>query len=185
MVVSQDLEFLAYYPMMNKIKIEELNPDNFLSFGDVIDKDNCFRKLSINQGTTIRYHDVSRLKLTEQTGAPAISIFSGSPRNFPIEIKIMEKHPIASQTFLPIQNFDWLIVVSKEKNELPDIDTLRCFKVKGNIGITYNANVWHHPLLVNKKQDFWIVDRIKDKEISSINLKEYHFKEEEIKYLYS
>ena len=93
MGVSQDLEFLVYYPMMNKIKIEELNPDNFLSFGDVIDKDNSSRELSINQGTTIRYHDVSRLKLTEQTGTPAISIFSGSPRKFPIEIKIMEKHP--------------------------------------------------------------------------------------------
>ena len=33
----------------------------------------------------------------------------------------MEKHPVASQSFLPIQNYDWLIVVSEEKNELPDL----------------------------------------------------------------
>ena len=63
---------------------------------------------------------------------PAISIFSGSPRDLPIEIKIMEKHPIASQSFLPIQDYDWLIVVSEEKNELPDLSTLRCFQVDGD-----------------------------------------------------
>ena len=119
--------------------------------------------------------------MTEKSGIPAISIFSVSPREFPIQIKIMEKHPIAAQSFLPIQNHDWLIVVSMEKNELPDLDTVRCYKVDGSVGRTYKANVWHHPLLVKKKQDFWIIDRIKDKEISSTNLKEYYFKQNEIR----
>ncbi len=167
--------------MINNLQIEKINKENFLPFGDIINKSFSSSKLSINQGTTIRHHKISELKLSDQNGIPAISIFSGSPREFPIQIKIMEKHPIASQSFLPIQNHDWLIVVSMEKNELPDLDTLRCFKVDGSVGITYKANVWHHPLLVKKKQDFWIIDRIKDKEISSTNLKEYYFKQNEIR----
>ena len=95
----------------------------------------------------------------------------------------MEKHPIASQSFLPIQNYDWLIVVCEEKNEVPDLSTLRCFHVNGDTGVTYNKNVWHHPLLVKKKQDFWVIDRINDQEDSSINLKEYHFTNNETRFI--
>lgn len=169
--------------MINKIEIENIDLDNFSEFGHVINKELTSEEIPINQGTTIRHHNISDLELNNEGGVPAISIFSGSPRNLPIEIKIMEKHPIASQSFLPIQNIDWLIVVSKDKNNMPDLDTIRCFDVKGDVGITYNRNVWHHPLLVRKKQDFWIVDRIKKNENSSVNLIEYHFKENEVRHL--
>ena len=130
--------------MIDNLKIEILNTDNFLPFGDIINKKSSSKELCINQGTTLRHHNISELKLTDQNGTPAISIFSGSPRKIPIEIKIMEKHPIATQSFLPVQNHDWLVVVSKEKNELPDLDTLRCFHVDGNVGITYKAVSYTH-----------------------------------------
>ena len=169
--------------MINKIEIESINLDNFSEFGHIIHKDFAFEKILINQSTTIRHHNISDLALNNEDGISAISIFSGSPRSIPIEIKIMEKHPIGSQSFLPVQNIDWLIVVSKEKNDMPDLDAMRCFRIQGDVGITYKKNVWHHPLLVRKNQDFWIVDRIKKDENPSINLKEYHFKENEIRHL--
>jgi ureidoglycolate lyase len=166
---------------MNKISIEQLDINIFSKFGDIIQKKNALELRSINQGTTTRYHNISKLSLESKNGNSSISIFSGSPRDVPIEIKIMEKHPIASQSFLPIQDYDWLIVVCEEKNELPDLSTLRCFQVDGDTGITYNKNIWHHPLLVKKKQDFWVIDRINDQENSSINLQEYHFNNNEIR----
>jgi ureidoglycolate lyase len=166
---------------MNKISIEQLDINIFSKFGDIIQKKNALELRSINQGTTTRYHNISKLSLESKNGNSSISIFSGSPRDLPIEIKIMEKHPIASQSFLPIQDYDWLIVVCEEKNELPDLSTLRCFQVDGDTGITYNKNIWHHPLLVKKKQDFWVIDRINDQENSSINLQEYHFNNNEIR----
>lgn len=164
---------------MNNISIEQLDINIFSKFGDIIQKKNALELRSINQGTTTRYHNISKLSLESKNGNSSISIFSGSPRDLPIEIKIMEKHPIASQSFLPIQDYDWLIVVCEEKNELPDLSTLRCFQVDGDTGITYNKNIWHHPLLVKKKQDFWVIDRINDLENSSINLQEYHFNNNE------
>jgi ureidoglycolate lyase len=166
---------------MNNISIEQLDINTFSKFGDIIQKKNALELRSINQGTTTRYHNISKLSLESKNGNSSISIFSGSPRDLPIEIKIMEKHPIASQSFLPIQDYDWLIVVCEEKNELPDLSTLRCFQVDGDTGITYNKNIWHHPLLVKKKQDFWVIDRINDLENSSINLQEYHFNNNEIR----
>ena len=168
---------------MNNISIEQLDINIFSKFGDIIQKKNALELRSINQGTTTRHHNISKLSLESKNGNSSISIFSGSPRDVPIEIKIMEKHPIASQSFLPIQNYDWLIVVCEEKNELPDLNTLRCFHVDGDTGITYNQNVWHHPLLVKKKQDFWIIDRINDQEDSFINLKEYHFENNETRFI--
>ena len=168
---------------MNNISIEQLDASVFSKFGKIVEKINALELRSINQGTTTRYHNISELDLESKNGNSSISIFSGTPRDLPIEIKIMEKHPVASQSFLPIQNYDWLIVVSEEKNELPDLNTLRCFHVNGDTGITYNKNVWHHPLLVKKKQDFWVVDRINDQEDTSINLKEYHFTNNEIRFI--
>ena len=168
---------------MNKISIEQLDINIFSKFGYIIQKKNALELRSINQGTTTRHHNISKLSLESKNGNSAISIFSGIPRSFPIEIKIMEKHPIASQSFLPIQDYDWLIVVCEEKNELPDLNTLRCFHVDGDTGITYNQNVWHHPLLVKKKQDFWVIDRINDQENPSINLQEYHFENNETRFI--
>ena len=168
---------------MNNISIEQLDAGVFSKFGKIVEKKNALELRSINQGTTTRYHNISELDLESKNGISSISIFSGTPRNLPIEIKIMEKHPVASQSFLPIQDYDWLIVVSEEKNELPDLNTLRCFHVNGYTGITYNKNVWHHPLLVKKKQDFWVVDRINDEEDTSINLKEYYFTNNETRFI--
>ena len=168
---------------MNNIPIEKLDSNVFYRFGNIIEKKNASELRSINQGTTTRYHNISELDLESKNGNSGISIFSGIPRDLPIEIKIMEKHPIASQSFLPIQDYDWLIIVSEEKNELPDLNTLRCFQVNGDTGITYNKNIWHHPLLVKKKQDFWVIDRINDKEDTSINFEEYHFTNNETRFI--
>ncbi len=168
---------------MNSILIEQLNTNIFSNFGKIIQKKNALELRLINQGTTTRHHNISKLNLESKNGNSGISIFSSSPRSLPLEIKIMEKHPVASQSFLPIQDYDWLVVVSEEKNDLPDLSTLRCFHVNGDTGITYNKNVWHHPLLVKKKQDFWVIDRINDQEDASVNLKEYNFTNDETRFI--
>ena len=164
---------------MIKIKIEEITKENFLPFGHLIQKNNCVKEFTINQGTTKRFHQISNLELNLEKGEPSISIFAGTPRPKPILIKIMEKHPLATQTFLPIQDFNWLTVVALEDTSLPDLSSLRCFCVIGSTGLTYNKNTWHHPLLVLKKQDFWVVDRINDLEEKNKNLSEYNFHSDE------
>ena len=164
---------------MIKIKVEKINKKKFLPFGHLIQKNNCLKEFNINQGTTKRFHQISNLELNLENGEPSISIFEGTPRPRPILIKIMEKHPLATQTFLPIQDFNWLTVVALENTSLPDLSSLRCFSVNGNTGLTYNKNTWHHPLLVLKKQDFWVVDRINDLEEKNKNLTEYNFHSDE------
>jgi ureidoglycolate lyase len=72
---------------------------------------------------------------------------------------MVERHPLGSQAFIPLQNQSWLLVVGMPGNE-PDVRILRAFRATGRQGENYHRGVWHHPLLVLKQdQDFLAVDR--------------------------
>ena len=66
---------------------------------------------------------------------------------------------------------------------MPNLNTLRCFKVNSETGVTYKTNTWHHPLLVTKNQDFWVIDRINNFEKNNENLAEFYFDEKDYVYI--
>lgn len=142
-----------------KLKVEPLTPASFAPFGEVISTTTARDEYKINLGTTTRFHDISRVDVGDEGGAPIISIFRGTPRPMPIEIKMMERHPLGSQAFMPLSGQKFLIVVA-EGTEAPAAENLRAFISDGTQGVTYAKNVWHHPLLVlEPESDFLIVDR--------------------------
>jgi len=74
----------------------------FQPFGDVIamaDHDAIW----INEGTSQRYNDLAELDVQEAGGRPLISIFHALPRVLPLPIEIMERHPLSSQAFYPLE----------------------------------------------------------------------------------
>ena len=87
----------------------------------------------------------------------------------------MEMHPLASQAFMPIQKIDWQVVVANDNDGSPDLSSIKCFKVPGDVGINYNPKVWHFPLLVNTAQDFLVIDRSSALDKRKENLKEFFF----------
>ncbi|MEQ8391779.1 MAG: ureidoglycolate lyase [Thalassospira sp.] len=142
-----------------KLSVEHLTPDAFAPFGEVISIATARDNYKINLGTTTRFHDISRVDVADGDGAPIISIFRGTPRPKPIEIKMMERHPLGSQAFMPLSAQRFLIVVAAG-TDTPKPEDLRAFLSDGTQGVTYAKNVWHHPLLVlEEDSDFLIVDR--------------------------
>ncbi|WP_430473999.1 ureidoglycolate lyase [Thalassospira lucentensis] len=142
-----------------KLSVEHLTPDAFAPFGEVISIATARDSYPINLGTTTRFHDISRVDVADGDGAPIISIFRGTPRPKPIEIKMMERHPLGSQAFMPLSAQRFLIVVAAG-TDTPKPEDLRAFLSDGTQGVTYAKNVWHHPLLVlEEDSDFLIVDR--------------------------
>lgn len=142
-----------------KLQVEHLTQDAFAPFGEVISIDTARDSYPINLGTTTRFHDISRVDVADGDGAPIISIFRGTPRPKPIEIKMMERHPLGSQAFMPLSAQKFLIVVASG-TDTPKPEDLRAFLSDGTQGVTYAKNVWHHPLLVlEEDSDFLIVDR--------------------------
>lgn len=144
-----------------RLVIEPLTKGAFAAFGTVIETDGA-RQIGINQGTTTRFDAMADIDVAAAGGAPILSLFRGTRRPDPIEIRLLERHPLGSQAFYPLSDDDWLVVVAPSTGDgaAPDFASLRCFRARGTQGVSYAPGTWHHPLLVLKpQQDFLVVDR--------------------------
>jgi ureidoglycolate lyase len=142
---------------MKTLHVERLTRAAFAPFGDVIELDGA-RHFPINGGTTERYHDLATVDVGEQAGRPLISLFRGQPRALPIEISMMERHPLGSQAFVPLAQTGYLVVVAPAGEFDPA--QMRAFRTEGWQGVNYAKGVWHHPLLaLEHVSDFVVVDR--------------------------
>ena len=47
-------------------------------------------------------------------GEVNVSIVTAEPRPIPIDIDLMERHPLGSQIFYPLQDRDWLVLVADD-----------------------------------------------------------------------
>jgi ureidoglycolate lyase len=142
---------------MKTLRVERLTREAFAPFGDVIELDGA-RHFPINGGTTERFHDLAHVDVGDQGGRTLINVFRGQPRALPIEITMMERHPLGSQAFIPLARIRYAIVVAPA-GEL-DPSALRAFHSDGWQGVNYAKGVWHHPLLaLDRVSDFVVVDR--------------------------
>ena len=142
---------------MKTLQMERLTREAFALFGDVIELDGA-RHFPINGGTTERYHDLAQVDVIGQGGRPLINLFRAQPRALPVEINMMERHPLGSQAFLPLSDVSYLIVVAPA-GEFDPV-RMRAFWTDGWQGVNYAKGVWHHPLLaLERVSDFVVVDR--------------------------
>lgn len=145
--------------MTNRIlKPQPLTADAFAPYGDVLETATARELRHINYGNTERYHDLARLDITGQGGVPLCSIFRSKPLPRPIAIKVMERHPLSSQAFYPLNNHPYMVVVA----EAGDFDAgrLRAFLAGPQQGVNYRAGTWHHySLALDKTCDFMVIDR--------------------------
>jgi ureidoglycolate lyase len=135
------------------MKIEVLTRAAFAPFGDVIEKAGV-KPVAINQGFAEKFPDLARVAVGD--GQTQVSLFDAIPRPRPIRIELMERHPLGSQAFYPLQDEEWLVLVCGAP---ADAASYRCFRASGRQGVNYAPNVWHHPLLVFSPSRFLIVDR--------------------------
>jgi ureidoglycolate lyase len=133
-----------------------LTRKDFKPFGDVIEMEGSAH-YTINQGFTERFNDLCLVDVAAEGGTTNVSLFLGQPRPAPIAIKLMERHPLGSQAFLPLQDRPWLVLVAEDVH---DHSSYRAFTATGQQGVNYARNVWHHPLLVMEADSrFLIIDR--------------------------
>ncbi|WP_445401229.1 ureidoglycolate lyase [Zobellella sp. An-6] len=146
--------------MIKTLKIEPLTREAFAPFGDVIESEGR-DYFMINNGSTRRYHKLGEVQLDEQ-GQGIISIFRAKTLDYPLSIKMLERHPFGSQSFIPLFGHDFLLVVAPVGDGGMNIDpsTVRAFRASGRQGVNYHRGVWHHPILALRDDDeFLVVDR--------------------------
>ncbi len=145
-------------PGLPRLALQPLTALDFAPFGDVLACEGAHH-YPINEGTTERYHDLARIEIGPQ-GRAIVSIFRGQPRPFPLPITLMERHPLGSQAFMPLQRRPYLVVVA-EPGPHPSVPgRLHAFVAQGDQGVNYAPGVWHHPLIaVDRVSDFLVIDR--------------------------
>lgn len=130
----------------------------FAPFGEVIETAGHTPRL-INEGTSERYDDLSPVDVLANGGRPLISIFKATPRPLPFVVKGLERHPLSSQAFYPLDGLPYLVVVA-ESADAPWERRIRAFRAAGHQGVNYRRNTWHHALLaLGKTCHFLVVDR--------------------------
>ena len=130
--------------------------DAFAPFGDVIETDGA-EHFAINNGTTERYHDLAPVELGG--GRALINIFVGQPFQAPIAVSMMERHPLGSQAFFPLDARPFLVAVAPDDGTGSPADPV-LFRAEGCQGVSYRAGTWHHPLIsLDAESRFLVVDR--------------------------
>ncbi|MDP4593194.1 MAG: ureidoglycolate lyase [Beijerinckiaceae bacterium] len=155
--------------MANDLKLEPLAKAAFAQFGDVIEKDGA-EQLAINEGRCIRFHDLAKVDIVGDQPRTLINLFAPQAAFRPLSIRLVERHPLGSQAFIPMSADPFVVLVCEDENGTPVRP--RAFVTNGKQGVNYRANVWHAPLIaLAAETTFAVVDRGGE----GVNLEEHIF----------
>ena len=139
------------------INPKPITKENFSTFGDMITTDKL-KSIEINNGFAKRFDGIVNLDTSKDNGQATLSIFSALKRKFPMNIDMMEQHPLGSQAFIPMKETIFLSFVAP-KGEKPDLDKIEAFIIPPGLGINYKTGTWHFPLIATEDMNFLVVDR--------------------------
>jgi ureidoglycolate lyase len=153
------------------IKAQPLTKADFAPFGEVIETDGA-RHFAINSGNCERYHDLAQLDVRGENGRQIVSIFAASLYALPLKLSMVERHPLGSQAFIPLDQRPFLVIVAPDENGVPG--TPLAFMTAPGQGVNYAANIWHGVVTpVGAAQRFVVIDRAGD----GNNLEEHFYSE--------
>ncbi|WP_349569269.1 ureidoglycolate lyase [Azotobacter salinestris] len=143
---------------MRTLSIEPLSKAAFAPFGEVIETEGS-DYFMINNGSTRRYHALARVQTSTPEDRAIVSIFVARSLPMPLTIRMLERHPLGSQAFVPLRGNPFLIVVAP-LGDSPRPEQVRAFLGNGRQGVNYQRGVWHHPVLALVDDDeFLVIDR--------------------------
>ncbi len=155
--------------MTHRVAIEPLTEAEFAPFGDVLEISGDPTAM-INQGNCARHSDLAKIDILE--GRAGISLFHGQPYALPLELQMMERHPLGSQAFLPMSQDPFLVIVAEDDAGTPARP--KAFVTRSGQGVNYHRNTWHGVLTPLERAGlFAVIDRIGD----GSNLEEHWFGE--------
>jgi ureidoglycolate lyase len=139
-----------------RLEVEALTRASFSGFGEVIEPASARHVFTINEGSAQRFHDLCRIDTGSNDGRTLVSLFEAEPRPLPFEVRMLERHPLGSQAFIPLDpGLRYLVVVAESPESRP-----RVFLARHGQGINLARGTWHHPLLaLDQRSDFLVIDR--------------------------
>ncbi|CAN7575817.1 ureidoglycolate lyase [Pararhizobium sp. LjRoot238] len=154
---------------MKTIDIRPLTREAFAPFGEVLETEGA-PSFPINAGKCVRYHDLAKIETTGEKARAMISLLRGEPYRLPLELTMVERHPLGSQAFIPLSEHPFLVVVAEETADGPGQPI--AFRTAPGQGVNIGRNVWHGILTpLDGISEFAVVDRGGE----GINLEEHFY----------
>jgi len=176
-------------PRLPIVQLEPFTPTAFAPFGTCIEAPLTTRAgnrpeheqacstadaIVANQGTARKHARVSAIRdfypATDPPASQQLHVFSCAPRTLPrsgvFAVRILERHPFTTQTFVPLAVGDddayFVVIVAPTATDSdagwPDLRRLRAFRARPGQAVTYNAGTWHAPMVVLRARvDFVVV----------------------------
>jgi ureidoglycolate lyase len=131
------------------LKAEPLTSAGFLPYGEVIE---C----PAMPGRTYFEDALANLR---PKARGSISLTVKPPLTvLPLRSTTMERHEFSSQSFVPQESGRWLAIVAPHAaGGGPDMARARAFLCRPDQGVTYGANVWHHPFTVLDREARFVI----------------------------
>jgi len=118
------------------MKLVPLTAEGFAPFGDV---------LAVPEGPGRTYIDRS-LSNRRPGARPSLSMIRKEASPGPLLVRQMERHAFSSQSFIPLSPARFLVLVAPHADGGgPDMARAAAFLAGPGQGVTYGADVWHHP----------------------------------------
>ena len=124
---------------MRTILAEPITAEAFAPFGELLLAPNGIGRDYFDGG----------LSSARLSARPSLSLAVAAPLNsLPLDAVQMERHAFSSQSFVPMDVERYLAIVAPHAagGGGPDTELARAFLVDGRYGITFRADVWHHPM---------------------------------------
>lgn len=116
---------------------------------------------AINEGTSQRFELVADALLTADAGRPVISISRALARALPMDLLVMERHRLGSQSFVPLGAARrFVVVVAAAGVPVESLaEQLQAFVTDGRQGVMLAPGTWHHGLLALDAGDYLVLER--------------------------
>jgi ureidoglycolate lyase len=125
---------------MRTLLAEPITAEAFAPFGDLLVPPKDFSR---------QFFD-GALSNARPGARPSLSLATIEPaKSLPLDARQMERHAFSSQSFVPVgaPARYFAIVAPHGADSRPDAARARAFIVDGGLGITFRADVWHHPMV--------------------------------------
>ncbi len=134
-----------------------LTAERFAPFGDVIEA-LADETAAMNEARFERFDDLCGVDAGD--GRVAVSIARcRTATSLPYCVDVVERHPLGSQAFMPLQRCRMLVLVARA-GEPPDAGDFEAFYTNGRQGINYRRGTWHMPLIAfSPGHEFLVIDR--------------------------
>ena len=140
-----------------KLNFKEITKENFSLYGDLITTRNKISE-DINKNTTQSFFDLANIEILGEDNSARLNIFNANKRIFPLNIDMLEMHPLSSQVFLPMSKIDFIVMVAPIDIK-PDLNKIEIFKVSNGDGVNFKSGVWHFPLISTQDAQFITIDK--------------------------